>query len=252
MKRKVRQISRGVEDINWKNLNNSNSSDKDADVDIEPAILEHPYPDEDVDLNQETLHTMENIDGDDKEIDAGANAASLEPPIELDNDADMKKENAQEVAAGNPTTPSTAANEDVLVSGEQEQEADNKNIIDDRVNDGRSTSKTPEEDSALSQSVPNIRTFDNTMSVDSLSPARLRSGSESNDKGLKRKFLERGTSQGPPEQGEDTQHSQEPLKRPRDDDKDENPRETKRLTPPPSPPRPTPSSPKVKQVSFFI
>lgn len=53
------------------------------------------------------------------------------------------------------------------------------------------------------------------------------------EKGLKRKFLERGTSQGPQEAA---QAASEPLKRARDDaDKDDNPRETKRPSPPPSP-----------------
>ncbi|KAJ7091495.1 hypothetical protein B0H15DRAFT_836408 [Mycena belliarum] len=62
------------------------------------------------------------------------------------------------------------------------------------------------------------------------------SDSDSGEKGLKRKFLERGTSAGPPENGDDTKVPAEPLKRLRDDpDKDENPRETKRPSPPPEP-----------------
>ncbi|KAJ7880067.1 hypothetical protein B0H14DRAFT_3082849 [Mycena olivaceomarginata] len=73
-------------------------------------------------------------------------------------------------------------------------------------------------------------------------PARRDSDSDSGEKekGLKRKFLERGSSAGPPENG-DTQAAAEPLKRPRDDpDKDENPRETKRPSPPPEQSAPHP------------
>ncbi|KAL0574310.1 hypothetical protein V5O48_007648 [Marasmius crinis-equi] len=59
------------------------------------------------------------------------------------------------------------------------------------------------------------------------------SDSGEKDKGLKRKFLERGTSAGPPE-GDVATPSAEPTKRQRDDPgKDDNPREKKRLTPPP-------------------
>ncbi|KAJ7019790.1 hypothetical protein C8F04DRAFT_1146674 [Mycena alexandri] len=67
-------------------------------------------------------------------------------------------------------------------------------------------------------------------------PSRVDSDSDSGEKekGLKRKFLERGTSAGPPENGDKPNDPAEPLKRLRDDpDKDENPRETKRPSPPP-------------------
>ena len=65
---------------------------------------------------------------------------------------------------------------------------------------------------------------------------------DNGDKGLKRKFVERG-SQDPPEIHETPKTSIEPLKRPRDDaDKDDNPRETKRPSPPPEPK--SPKSPK--------
>ncbi|KAJ7140300.1 hypothetical protein C8R43DRAFT_1018194 [Mycena crocata] len=69
-------------------------------------------------------------------------------------------------------------------------------------------------------------------------PSRRDSDSDSGEKekGLKRKFLERGTSAGPPENGDEPKAPAEPLKRFRDDpDRDENPRETKRPSPPPEP-----------------
>ena len=100
----------------------------------------------------------------------------------------------------------------------------------------------------LSQSTQNAQD-DTTMHSSNLFPdtsKHLRAGSESGEKGLKRKFLERGTSQGPTE-NEESKHAPEPLKRARDEsDKDDNPRETKRPSPPPSPPRrsPPPIAPK--------
>lgn len=79
--------------------------------------------------------------------------------------------------------------------------------------------------------------------------AHVRSHSEGGEKGLKRRFGERGTSQGP--NGEDgaSKNAPEPLKRPRDDEgEDPNPREAKRPSPPPetkkSSPKPKPPSPK--------
>jgi Ran-binding protein 3 len=71
-----------------------------------------------------------------------------------------------------------------------------------------------------------------------VSGSRMDSDSDSGEKekGLKRKFLERGTSAGPQENGDEQKAPAEPLKRLRDDpDKDENPRETKRPSPPPEP-----------------
>ena len=77
---------------------------------------------------------------------------------------------------------------------------------------------------------------------------RTHASSDGTDKGLKRKFVERGTSHEPPEtEGDNGKPGVEPLKRPRDNaDKDDNPREAKRPSPPPSPPRTVaPPSPKV-------
>lgn len=57
----------------------------------------------------------------------------------------------------------------------------------------------------------------------------------SDEKGLKRTYLQRGTSEGPAEAGKP---QSEPLKRPRDDaDKDDNPREPKSPSPPPEAPK---------------
>ncbi|KAK0489304.1 hypothetical protein IW261DRAFT_1444197 [Armillaria novae-zelandiae] len=78
------------------------------------------------------------------------------------------------------------------------------------------------------------------------------SDSGERDKGLKRKFLERGTSQGPQETGGSDKIASEPTKRPRDDaGGDDNPRETKRPSPPPEQSAsPLPKSPAPKFGGF--
>ncbi len=173
MRRKVRQISQGVEDINWQGPHDT-SSDKEFE--------------EDLDLDDVVASTI----------------------VEIPN--------------GNVAV----------------HEAQGK--------DEESRPKTPE-DSALLHLAPDIRNLNPDALIQSPvrngpieDSGRLRAFSESNEKGLKRKFLERGTSQGPSEES-----PSEPLKQPRDDaDKDDNPREAKRLSPPPSPPRPS-SPPKVSK-----
>ncbi|KAJ7625492.1 hypothetical protein FB45DRAFT_795632 [Roridomyces roridus] len=83
---------------------------------------------------------------------------------------------------------------------------------------------------------PTVESTEIQVDTEEAATSRRDSDSESGEKekGLKRKFLERGTSVGPPEAGDEPTAQPEPLKRPRDDpDKDENPRETKRPSPPP-------------------
>lgn len=167
MRIKVRQISQGVEDISWKNMQHA-TYDKDEDVEID-----------------------------------GVSEATPEPALKLTTQKD--KVNCHAVMGGDARTPDI---------------------------------------SLLSQSIQNVQ--DNVTTVSSNlspdTPTRPRRGSESAEKGLKRKFLERGTSQGPTD--EESSNVPEPLKRPRDEsDKDDNPRETKRVSPPPSPPK---SSPPIK------
>jgi len=77
----------------------------------------------------------------------------------------------------------------------------------------------------------------------------MRTQSEGGEKGLKRRFGERGTSQGPNEEDSTSNGPSEPLKRPRDDeDQDPNPRVIKKQSPPPeatpnaSPPSPKPAA----------
>ncbi|EDR13928.1 uncharacterized protein LACBIDRAFT_305140 [Laccaria bicolor S238N-H82] len=183
MKMRVRQISQGVEDLSWRNMQ-ATTPDKDADED----------------------------------------------------NAGLAPGDAQDVIA---TQGSTV---DIKVDSETQDE---------------SPPKTPEE----TQLMPSQSMMDASPAVprkEALSEEstfRLRSDSESGgDKGLKRKFLERGTSQGPPETVDTS--GPEPLKRPRDEaDGDDNPRETKRPSPPPepkSPRRPSPPSPKASKPRGFM
>lgn len=119
---------------------------------------------------------------------------------------------------------------------------------DEMIHDDDAHPKTPEEP-RHTHSLEDLQNEDSTMVPATPEVVRLRAGSESNEKGLKRKFLERGTSHGPPEQEGINQHPNEPLKRLRDEgDSDPNPRETKKPTPPPSPPRESPPSPKIPKM----
>jgi Ran-binding protein 3 len=164
MRIKVRQISQGVEDISWKNM--QHAYDKDEDVEIDSL-----------------------------------SEATLEPALKLTTQKD--KVNCRAVMDGDDSSPTTP---DI---------------------------------SLLSQSIQNVQDDATTSNLSPNTPTRPRKGSDSGEKGLKRKFLERGTSQGPAD--EESNHVPEPLKRPRDEsDKDDNPRETKRPSPPPSPPKPSP------------
>ena len=169
MRIKVRQISQGVEDISWKNMQHA-TYDKDEDVEID-----------------------------------GLSEGTPEPALKLTPQKDKVNCHAVMDGDGDDNFPRTP------------------NI------------------SLLSQSTQNVQddatTVSSNLSPDT--PTRPRRGSDGGEKGLKRKFLERGTSQGPTD--EESNHVPEPLKRPRDEsDKDDNPRETKRPSPPPSPRKPSP------------
>jgi len=113
----------------------------------------------------------------------------------------------------------------------------------------RSPDETQTQDLASVQDFSSLASIASMQSVTTTSTAvtRPRSGSDSHEKGTKRKFLERGSSQGPVGSASP---DAETLKRPRDEaDKDDNPRETKRPSPPPDK---TPPSPKIPKVGRFI
>ncbi|KAJ6619946.1 hypothetical protein B0H10DRAFT_2024200 [Mycena sp. CBHHK59/15] len=100
--------------------------------------------------------------------------------------------------------------------------------------------------------IPSTEALGSMGGQSSLVPVGSDSDSVEKEKGLKRKFVERGTSAGPQENGDEPKTAAEPLKRPRDDpDTDDNPRETKRPSPPPEPntrkssPPPQPAAPKL-------
>lgn len=225
MKNKVRQISRGVEDITWKGVDSS-GSDKNGDVDIAsvpllapPTVLGKPNDKakEDSDLD--------NIMADDHET----------PPDEH-KDTDIEP------------VPSLAQPSALRKETDQFREESVKDTDNTMADDYETPPKTPEQ-STFSRSIQDVQAIDTPMVLASpMATNHRRVGSE-NEKGLKRKYLERGTSHGPPESGEPSVKLNEPLKRPRDgSEKDDNPRETKRPSPPPSPPRPSPPSPKVPKL----
>lgn len=173
MRIKVRQISQGVEDISWKNMQHA-TYDKDDDVD-------------------------------------GVFVPTLSPALKLTTQTD--KVTCHAVMDGDDSSP-----------------------------------RTPDI-SLLSQSIQNVQDGATTNNLSPDTPTRPRRGSDSGEKGLKRKFLERGTSQGPTD--EESNHVPEPLKRLRDEfDRDDNSRETKRPSPPPSPPKPSPPPKAHKPVCF--
>ncbi|KAF7356426.1 Brefeldin A resistance protein [Mycena venus] len=102
--------------------------------------------------------------------------------------------------------------------------------------DGSTEIKVDAEEPSSSDGALDIPATEDVSAVSAGLSSQRDSDSDSGEKekGLKRKFLERGSSAGPPENGDESKAPAEPLKRLRDDpDKDENPRETKRPSPPP-------------------
>lgn len=170
---KVRQISQGVEDLNWKT---PKSSDKTV------------------------VHTEITV------------PSVLAPPVEVDENpsesVDLPKgQPSQELTEGEPTGTGSGVEPEAAI-----------------VN------------TALA--APVYQTH-----------VHMRTQSEGGEKGLKRRFGERGTSQGPNEEDSTSKGPSEPLKRPRDDeDQDPNPRVIKKQSPPPeaapnaSPPSPKPAA----------
>ncbi|KAF8159374.1 hypothetical protein B0H34DRAFT_796628 [Crassisporium funariophilum] len=172
------------------------------------------------DISWKNMHAVTSDKDEDVELACEAPTASLEPAPDLENKVEDKVLNytMQDEEESPPKTP-----DDLVLSR------------------------------SVSEYVQAVRDADTKMLPESPLAPNLHVGSENGEKGLKRKFLERGTSQGPPEDRETPTHPTEPLKRPRDEaDKDDNPRETKRITPPPSPPRPSPPSPKISKQSGFM
>ena len=168
MKIKVRQISRGVEDLNWRK------------------------------------NKSESPEGRPRNTQNDTDAPSTQATIQEDRDE-----------TGKPLNGS------------------------DREEDTETPPKSPA-DSQMSQSAPDVcqsaKVHANATTAPQITLSRhLRSDSESGDKGLKkRKYLERGASQGPQDSADSLKPPAEPTKRPRDDpDRDENPREKKRPSPPP-------------------
>ncbi|KAF9494883.1 hypothetical protein BDN71DRAFT_1482927 [Pleurotus eryngii] len=166
IKMKVRQISQGVEDLNWRNMKPM-TEDEEADMEHEASVGN---------IDPQTIIT-------------GAAAANGV----MDHTPPSQAQSTPEPQDSSPLTVACTTND------------------------------TGVEDAPAQQQKSTVRR-----------------GSESDgaedSKGVKRKFFQRGTSQGPQEKGTSSSSAAiaEPAKRPRDDnDKDDNPRETKRPSPPP-------------------
>lgn len=189
IKMKVRQISQGVEDLNWRNMKPM--------AEDEEAAMEH-------------------------EASAG-------------NVADDTQTIITSAAAANGVTDHTSPSQ--AQSTSEPQDSSHLTVSGTPNDTGAEDTPTQQQDS-------------------------VRRGSESDgtedSKGVKRKFFQRGTSQGPHENGtlSSSVAIAEPAKRPRDDnDKDDNPRESKRPSPPPEKEQTLPepvTSPAPKYVSFNI
>ncbi|KAF8628700.1 hypothetical protein AX17_005923 [Amanita inopinata Kibby_2008] len=126
----------------------------------------------------------------------------------------------------------------------------------DKLDEADETPPKSPADSQMSHSAPDIsagaKDHADATTSSSVAMPQHRMDPDSGDKGLKRKYVERGTSQGPQESSDLPKSPAEPTKRLRDDpDRDENPRETKRPSPPPEKAQPKPPSPKMVRKSGF-
>ncbi|EIW75098.1 hypothetical protein CONPUDRAFT_85429 [Coniophora puteana RWD-64-598 SS2] len=193
---RVRQISQGVEDISWRPLHTPGDADR--------------APEEGPQQSKEQQAQAQAIEVDD-DVTASADVSATGDKLVADD-----------AAATTATSITTEAIETPL--GEAAVIADGAKTVPEPTLEvvGATAGDT---DDVVIEKAP--------------SGASTRRPSDSDggeqEKGLKRKLGDRGVSRGPPENGSAPSPSVvEPTKRARDDaDKDDNPREAKRLTPPP-------------------
>ncbi|KAM6497278.1 hypothetical protein JOM56_007751 [Amanita muscaria] len=242
-------------------------------LDIDPQGRESRKP---AKKNRLQLGTTE------EEEDAGSQASSQSgsPPLGISPPQELKmkvrqisrgvedlswRKNKSESPEGRSQSRTRQQGEDVQLPPQNQSQASVAKEREDRgkplnqgdkVEENNTPPKSPTE-SHRSQSVPDIRQSskeheDATTIPHTVKTQHLRTDSDG-DKGLKRKFLERGTSQGPQDTPDTPKSPAEPTKRLRDDpDRDENPREAKRPSPPPEKSLPkAPTSPKMTKKSGF-
>ena len=159
MKIRVRQISQGVEEINWRNIQQVNE-DGDEDMPVDTSAL-------------------------------GSTHGALEPALDIEVHREDKAGSAVATANANANAAPDHQHHD--------------SIMDSQIEDDEGTPpKTPDASQAtqpppsiVQTQVTEIATQDegNPRALADTSESGLRSDSESS--GLKRKFVERGTSQGP-------------------------------------------------------
>jgi Ran-binding protein 3 len=189
MKLKVRQISQGVEDLNWR-----------------PQLATHDQKDEEMQEGEVPQESTTDI-----------------PPPGDKEDAEISEISTPEEAPSPPDIQMSKSVPNIEKSHDMGHA-----VLPDVMADSDTTGPSP----------PASR------------PRSHSDGAEKDKAGVKRKHSERGTSQAPPE-AEEPLKDGEVLKRPRDEaEGDENPRETKRPTPPPESKsgRTSPPSPKVPKL----
>ncbi|KAL0953953.1 hypothetical protein HGRIS_005114 [Hohenbuehelia grisea] len=154
--------------------------------------------------------------------DAGAQDSDMDPPTITAPHGDNAGSGQAATAPADAAPADQALPDDAQAANAQVPQDD---IVDSASSNGIDAAATP----AVEVSAPEAEVPKERRSSDS-------DGSEDAKSGVKRKFLERGTSVGPQENGDASKKDSgvEPLKRPRDEpDQDPNPRETKRPSPPP-------------------
>ncbi|TFK29582.1 hypothetical protein FA15DRAFT_663724 [Coprinopsis marcescibilis] len=174
-----------------------------------------------------------------------------------DEDNDNKEEDGMTTEEGAPFEPDAgAADESVAQSPGPDKRGTTAHAEQTPYDNSPSPDKgLGSSDTEMSKSVPDLHEAPAISSdQDTSSASRLRAYSESGEKGVKRKYLERGTSQGPQETAEDAKAPLgEVLKRPRDEADQSQDRNG---SPPPqvskSSGRTSPPSPKVPKLGGFM
>ncbi|KAF9033432.1 hypothetical protein BDZ89DRAFT_1062890 [Hymenopellis radicata] len=216
------------------------SRKREREVSQEPATLPTPTEDGARDLKEIRAPKKKNrlqLDSTAEEDDSGSRSRSSSPTPAVDSPPQEMKIRVRQISQGvedlnwrNMHKSDDDLPPKMSVDGQtvpEETQDDNK--MDVPVDDSPASSSQPQ-----SVNDPQQIPVDITLALNGTHSRRdSDSDSGEREKGLKRKYPERGPSQGPPE----NDAVPETSKRPRDDaDKDDNPRETKRPSPPPDAP----------------
>jgi Ran-binding protein 3 len=180
MRIKVRQISQGVEDLNWKKLQNDSDRDEEMTEDAKHLLLKsrHPHPHQE---EEDHLHPNDVPGANGEHGDANDDIVTdHEEDYEEDHDPIHVDTSQEENQATRPNTPEPSKATLPSVVLDQEAPLESKEGVIPTAPVSREP--TGAEHLAVSSGLTGRSDSD--------------AGAE---KGLKRKYLERGTSQGPPE-----------------------------------------------------